>query len=132
MRLMIPSSFKLLAHRIRVKSIPAAEWEYEDHVGSYNAVEQTILLRDDGGTLPGHTFCHELTHAILTSMGHPLNDQESFVDNFSGLLHQALTTTTYPRQLRRTRKAEQCKNSVTKRSLPRGARRVVARRGSRR
>jgi len=35
-----------------------------------------------------HTFYHELTHAILYSLGHPLQDDEQFVDSFSMLLYQ--------------------------------------------
>ncbi len=39
------------------------------------------------------TFLHELTHAILYHLGEKeLNDNERFVESFSGLLHQALTT----------------------------------------
>lgn len=39
------------------------------------------------------TFMHELTHAILDSMHeHDLSNNEKFVQTFSGLLHQALTT----------------------------------------
>ena len=39
------------------------------------------------------TFCHELTHAILHSMGElKLFNNEKFVDLFGHLLHQALTT----------------------------------------
>lgn len=109
MKLPIPRSYRLLAHRIRVKAVPAHEWPHEDHVGSYNALDQVIELRDDGGSLSGHTFCHELTHSILTSMGHPINADEAFVDSFSGLLHQALTTATYPRQPSRSSKGKRVK-----------------------
>ena len=36
------------------------------------------------------TFWHELTHAILYEMGHPLHNDEAFVTKFSGLLNTAL------------------------------------------
>jgi len=36
------------------------------------------------------TFWHELTHAILYEMGHPLRKDEDFVTKFSGLLNTAI------------------------------------------
>lgn len=41
------------------------------------------------------TFCHELTHAILWSMGHQLWRNEKFVDAFSERLSQALLSADY-------------------------------------
>ncbi len=42
------------------------------------------------------TFCHELVHIMLYFAGeHELRNNEKFVDVFSGLLHQALTTAVY-------------------------------------
>ena len=35
-----------------------------------------------------HTFYHELTHAILMTLNHPLQYNEQFVDSFSMLLYQ--------------------------------------------
>lgn len=35
-----------------------------------------------------HTFYHELTHAILYVMEHPLAEDEEFVTKFSDLLYQ--------------------------------------------
>jgi len=35
-----------------------------------------------------HTFYHELTHAILITLNHPLAYNEQFVDSFSMLLTQ--------------------------------------------
>lgn len=92
----IPTSFRLMAHTIRVRAIPAGDWKHPDCVGLYNADKQLIELRDQPGTQSGHIFAHEMVHAILTAMGHELNSNESFVDNFSGLLHQALETAKYP------------------------------------
>lgn len=37
-------------------------------------------------------FYHELTHAILYTMGHELYDNEEFVNTFSAFLHQAIST----------------------------------------
>ena len=36
------------------------------------------------------TFWHELTHAILHEMKHPLRDDEAFVTQFSSLLNKAI------------------------------------------
>lgn len=38
------------------------------------------------------TFWHELTHAILYEMDHPLYNNEKFVTRFSKLLNQAINT----------------------------------------
>lgn len=40
----------------------------------------------------GVTFWHEVTHAILSDMGHPLNDDENFVIAFSKKLGQVIET----------------------------------------
>lgn len=38
------------------------------------------------------TFCHELVHAILYSMGKAMPHDEEFVDGFATFLHQFLKT----------------------------------------
>ena len=38
------------------------------------------------------TFWHELTHAILNDMGHPLRNNEDFVIRFSTRLSKAIRT----------------------------------------
>ena len=108
----IPVSFRLMAHTIKVRAVPFDKWRHEDHVGRYDADKQLIEVRHQPGTQSEHIYTHELVHAILTAMGHPLNQDEGFVDNFSGLLHQAMTTSRYaePRPSRRPRK----KNSAHK------------------
>ena len=108
----IPVSFHLMAHTIKVRAVPSDQWRHKDCVGLYDADKQLIELRHQPGTQSEHIYTHELVHAILTAMGHQLNADEGFVDNFSGLLHQAMTTSRYaePRQARRPRK----KNSAPK------------------
>lgn len=39
-----------------------------------------------------HTFWHEVTHAILDAMQHPLRNDEQFVEQFSKNLYQVLRT----------------------------------------
>lgn len=41
------------------------------------------------------TFWHEVTHAILHQMGHPLWNNETFVEEFSQLLSQAIDTSKF-------------------------------------
>jgi hypothetical protein len=92
----IPKSFRLMAHTIKVKAVPAEKWKHKDCVGFYNYDKQQIELRDGDGTMPGHIYAHELVHAILSAMGHKLNSDEAFVDQFSGLLQQAMDSAKYP------------------------------------
>lgn len=39
-----------------------------------------------------HTFWHEVTHAILNDMGHKLEGNEDFVDNFARRLNDVVHT----------------------------------------
>lgn len=91
----VPKSFKLLGHTVTVKVIPEAEWikdKDEDDVGEWFVRELRIDLLEQSPSPLMHAFTHELTHAILDMMNHELNRNEVFVDNFAGLLAQALTT----------------------------------------
>lgn len=95
----IPKSFKLLGHTIKVSVLTAAQWdvlaeEYdiEDCVGYFSPADQIILIKRSSKSMTLHTFQHELVHAILNCMNSPLNDDEAFVDNFAGLLSQAIQT----------------------------------------
>jgi hypothetical protein len=91
----IPSSFRLMGHKVTVEQIPPIKWKHKDCVGIFKPQDLKIEIRKGKGTGPAHTFAHELTHAILSALNHPLNDDEAFVDNFAGLLHQALSTAEY-------------------------------------
>jgi hypothetical protein len=97
----IPTRFKLLGHTITV--------EY-DHMldgrngctGEARYTTNSIALQPNTDTFNRptsqreHVFLHELTHHILNEMNeHDLRSNEKFVDVFSGLLHQALTTMEY-------------------------------------
>jgi hypothetical protein len=91
----IPKSFKLLGHTIAVNVIPESEWiktKDEDDVGEWYARDLKIDLLDQPSSPLMHAFAHELTHAILEMMNHPIGKDEVFVDNFAGLLAQALAT----------------------------------------
>lgn len=89
----IPSSFKLVGHKITVKVIPKSRWRRKSCVGIWLPNQLRIELLDSGeASVVQHTFCHELTHAILDCMGHDLSQNEQFVDTLGALLQQALTT----------------------------------------
>lgn len=51
-----------------------------------------VVSRNDepSDTSKRNTFFHELTHAILGTMRHHLNDDEQFVSTFSSFLTEAL------------------------------------------
>ena len=93
-RLGIPRSFKLHGHRVTVRIIAPSRWPHsKSAVGIYEPNKHRIDLRSDlGETELQQAFCHELTHALLDELNHPLSHDEVFVDNLGSLLHQALST----------------------------------------
>ena len=93
-RLGIPRSFKLHGHRVTVRIIAPARWRHGVKcLGYWQPNTHRIDLRSDlGDTELQQAFCHELTHALLDELNHPLSHDEVFVDNLGSLLHQALST----------------------------------------
>lgn len=96
---MIPNKFNILNHTIEI--IYDAEYCHKKNcLGQYLFQENKIILADKYKTKRGwrkykqeiidHVFYHELTHCILYYMNHELWDNENFVDQFAGLLAQAL------------------------------------------
>ena len=110
MELKLPTAFTLHGQRITVTQV--------DHIGSENGTlgearlaknEIAIQTNANGftrlSTQIEQTFLHELTHFILLHMGQEeLCGQEQFVDGFSHLLHQALTTVKYDAPKKRGRR----------------------------
>lgn len=103
----IPRRFKLLGHEIDVLEEPGAFYE-KGRYGACSFEGKWIKLVPVSAAHPvtpsslEHTFLHELTHMVLyhthgmeKTKDCPLYDNEAFVDMFSGLLHQALTTMEY-------------------------------------
>lgn len=95
----IPTSLQLLGHTITVRVVGKKDWEAltemsehidEEDFGAWFQQENLILIRRTKHSLMFHTFTHELLHAILDMMNSPLSYDEAFVDNFGGLLAQAL------------------------------------------
>lgn len=92
----IPKRFHLHGYTVNVEVLAGKDWPDPDAHGLYEPDLQRIRLRKAGTELLQHTFLHELTHAVLTAMGRrKLNEDEEFVDAFSALLHQALTSAEY-------------------------------------
>ena len=97
----IPKKFKLHGHTITVEYSNDMRDE-DDAVGKASYRAQKIILQpicvgyNRTRTSIEHTFLHELTHHILNEMAeHDMMNNEKFVDLFSALLHQALTTMEY-------------------------------------
>lgn len=97
----IPTRINLIGRTIKViqdnKLIHDNEWlgvaiYREDKIKLQPSTKQRPLTKE----CTGSTYCHELTHWILFSMGkHELNKDEEFVDLFGSLLHQALDSAKY-------------------------------------
>lgn len=97
----IPKTFSLLGHTITIRVLSKRDWEAlaemseqidEEDFGAWFQSQNLILIRRTSRSLMMHTFVHELTHAVLDMMNSDLSFDEAFVDNFGGLLAQALGT----------------------------------------
>jgi len=95
----IPKTLKLLGHTITVRVIGKKEWDAltDDYdivnaVGCWRVEDHAIVLLRQPKSQLLHTFTHELTHAILDMMNDKLSHNEKWVDQFGGLLAQALDT----------------------------------------
>jgi len=94
--------FELGPHTVKVrykKNVPHPDGSGAHCFGTYNSAMNEIIvathLRDQ--QLPDdvifHSLCHELSHAIMTSMGHTeLNLDESFIDLLGGFIAQFIKT----------------------------------------
>jgi hypothetical protein len=97
----IPESFTLFAQNIQV--IEDCDLIYRtDNRGEQRPRENIILIQPPTPSVPmphekiEQTFCHELTHYLFEYSGKPeLSLDEKYVEIFSHLLHQALTTAKY-------------------------------------
>lgn len=96
----VPKFVHIMGHRIQVHIVSLGDWEslaekYDDMAETcgYWVPDKNliVLLRQPKSKLL-HTYLHELTHAILYYMNDKLWRNEKFVDQFAGLLEQALET----------------------------------------
>lgn len=90
-----PQHFQLAGHTITVK-LDRDLMTIEDNYGNYSERTGTINLVSPGPISKSkveQTFFHELVHAILDELGElKLSKSERFVDSFSALLHQCITS----------------------------------------
>ncbi len=101
----IPTSFKQYAQEVTVrykKNLSNKHGSWGKCYYDSNEIELQDLNYESVNVPPGkleETFIHELVHVILYFAGESeLRNNEKFVDVFSGLLHQALTTAVYKKE----------------------------------
>ena len=97
----IPKRFKLFGQTIEVEMQDFLN-DKTDCRGQAKYRENKIYLQIIDGkyysrptTNMEQTFCHELVHWILSMMHEKIDEDVKFIEIFSGLLHQALTTMEY-------------------------------------
>ena len=95
----IPKTLQLLGHTITVRIVPKSQWDdladqYDiaDADAIFSSAHKLILICRGKSSYMYQLFCHELVHAVLDCMNSQLSYDEAFVDNFGGLLAQALKT----------------------------------------
>jgi hypothetical protein len=95
-RQLIPTGFQVLGCNIEVELRHPDNWDHDDAVGMYDPMNHKITVVVKSQQMMEHAFYHELVHCILFALGkNELSEDESFVDTFAGLLHQAMKTATY-------------------------------------
>lgn len=92
----IPKSFTVGGVEFHVKIVDRVE---EDKLGQCSCAEGEIQIaktywgRNQCPSCMENTFCHELIHAILGTMGkEDLNEDECFVNTFAGFLTECVKT----------------------------------------
>lgn len=94
----IPKKFKIGDKEFTVRVVD--KMARPGRMGSVDHIAKQVTLGSKS-TLTGRsfrteevsdTFWHEVTHAILYDMGHPLWDNEKFVTDFSSRLNNAINT----------------------------------------
>jgi hypothetical protein len=88
--MIIPKTFKLAnrTYNVRLADSPIP-------CDGYTVFDDAQITLSQGMSRPlaEHTYLHEVVHCITNAMGRQdLNEDEGFVDAFSGLLHQILIT----------------------------------------
>jgi len=85
--------FEIMGHKIRVRygRVPKEAWAW------WRPDEKEIVISPRIKKMPAshlhHTLCHEVTHAVLDTIGREdLSQDEAFVDLLSNAFYQVLTT----------------------------------------
>lgn len=87
----IPKKFQLMGRTITV----ALDTGVMKDWNGFALTDKDIIILSDGlhREKMEHVFLHEVTHTVLAIMNQSeLCEDEAFVNTFSGLLHQILTT----------------------------------------
>lgn len=92
MNIIIPKTFSIFSTTYKIKEVKKVD--SENSMGECDIDKKVIKLQKSLSLQDKEvTFLHELTHTILLSLGYDdLSNDESFVEQFSAALHQALTT----------------------------------------
>lgn len=90
----LPQKFQLLAHQWTVEPVKGSFMEGEDLCnGVCDFSSLTIKVNVDlPESLVVHSFLHEVMHAVLWSLGHPLATDEGFVDSVGCALAQVMSS----------------------------------------
>ncbi len=86
----VPRQFQLAGIKWTVR-----ENNHLINMGECHSQRGIIYLKPDPNyneVVREQTFCHELVHAILFTMGDAGPHDEKFVDGFAALLHQYMNT----------------------------------------
>lgn len=90
--MVIPKKFQLMGHTWTVEHV---DGEFDVEGDSCNGVccfaTLTVKVNVSNATsLVQHSFMHEIMHAVLWTLGHPLATDEGFVDGVGAALAQVL------------------------------------------
>jgi len=93
-RAKIPKPFHVMGHTIKVKRIPKTRWKAgKNCVGYFDPASMTIAVCSSmAASAQEQTFWHEVTHCILFALNSPSYENEEFVDQVGGLLHQIVSS----------------------------------------
>lgn len=87
--MIIPQTFMLMGREFKVVITPKQGIDY--HGACLPDLNEIHISKDIPRSKIESVFFHELTHAILAIMGQQeLYNDETFIEVFSGLLHQAM------------------------------------------
>ena len=99
----IPETFLLHGQKYTVK-YDASLSSRTDNRGETHPRTNEIILQASTTTSPipqtivEQTFCHELMHCLLIHAESKMGDDEKFINLMGNLLHQFLSTETYPKK----------------------------------
>lgn len=100
---MIPKSFKIFAHTIKIKKVKSLKDENkEDLLGEADLINNIIKLVDNEKSFPmensqkEQVFFHEFAHIMFDSIGrNDLSQDETLVDLVGNSIHQFLKSAKY-------------------------------------